>query len=79
MPKIGNSIPRSEQPCDRCGAKRKVAKTWTEKIKNTGGFMTLQHTQLICTNKECQAAFDKIIADDAQKREKLKLAKAKNA
>lgn len=79
MPKVGNSVSSSEIPCDRCGSKRKVAKTWTEKIQNSNGFLTLQHTKIICTNKECQAEFDKQIQSDIDKREKMKLAKMKNA
>lgn len=79
MPKVGNSVSSSELPCDRCGSKRKVAKVWTEKIQNSSGFMTLQHTKIDCTNKECQAAFEKLIQADIDKREKMKLTKMKNA
>lgn len=79
MPRIGNPIPSSEMPCDRCGSKRKVSKTWTEKIQTANGTTVLHHTQIICTNKECQAKFDKIFADESQKREKLKQTKLENA
>jgi len=79
MPKIGNSISSEDMPCDRCGSRRRVSKTWTEKIKNTNGFMVLRHTQIVCTNKECQSAFEKIMLEDIQKREKLKLSKLENS
>lgn len=79
MPKIGNPKAITDILCDRCNSKRKVAKTWTEKIKNTGGYMILQHSKIVCTNKECQFAFEKIILEDARKREKLKQAKLDNA
>jgi hypothetical protein len=76
MPKIGNTKETYEMPCDRCGSKRKIAKTWTEKIKSDNGtVMTLKHTNVICTNKECQEKFEAIIVADNEKREKLKLQK----
>lgn len=78
MPKIGNYKSSSETICVRCKSKRRVAKTWTEKIQNDNGFMTLQHTQYVCTNAECQAAFDKAILEDIKKREKLKEMKLEN-
>lgn len=78
MPKIGNSRPTSEVLCVRCKSKRRVSKTWTEKILNDNGFMILQHTQYICTNKECQNAFDKALLEDVKKREKLKQMKLEN-
>ncbi len=75
MPKIGNPKSITEIACDRCGAKRKVSKTWIEEIKNDHGVMILRHTQVICTNKECQSAFEKTILADIEKREKIKKAK----
>ena len=72
MPKIGNPVSSSDMPCPRCNSRRKISKVWTEVIKNDHGSMVLRHTQTICTNKECQAAFDKLIAEDILKREKLK-------
>lgn len=75
MPKIGNPKSNKDLPCDRCGSKRKVSKKWTEKIKNSGGYMTLEHVQIICTNKECQAEFEKKLAQEELKREKIKEAR----
>ena len=72
MPKIGNPVPAHETLCERCNSKRKISKTWTEKIKNDSGFMILEHAQIICTNKECQSAFEKTLIEETQKREKLK-------
>ncbi len=79
MPKIGNSDNDTMRPCSRCGSKRKVTKTWVEKIENSSGFMTLKHTEYKCTNKECQDEFEKVIAADALKREKLKQIKIDDA
>lgn len=81
MPKIGNWASSSDMPCDRCGSKRRVSKAWTERIKHehSEGFMIIYHTQLICTNKECQSALEKTIIDDNKKREKLRLARTENA
>ncbi|MEK9176043.1 MAG: hypothetical protein AAB520_01225 [Patescibacteria group bacterium] len=79
MPRIGNPIPSSEVPCDRCNSKRKVSKTWTEKIQNAHGVVTLRHSQLMCTNKDCQKEFDKVLLEDTIKRDKLRLIKEENA
>ena len=79
MPKIGNWVDNSTVPCDRCGSRRRVSKTWTEKIKNDYGFMTLNHSQIVCTNGVCQSVFEKAINDEEGKREKLRLERASNA
>lgn len=79
MPTIGNNINHVDTLCERCHSKKKMAKQWTEKIENSAGFMTLVHKQMVCTNKECQAEFDKNLAAEAAKREKIKLAKQKTA
>lgn len=75
MPAIGNPILASDQLCIRCNSKRRVAKTWTEKIKNDHGGMTLVHKKIVCTNKVCQEEFDKALLEETQKRAKLYQAK----
>ena len=77
MPKIGNNKPYATMPCDRCGSKRKISKTWTEKVKNSYGFMTLNHTQTICTNKECQKELEEVERKEKEKRD-LRLSKKTN-
>lgn len=79
MPAIGNNVQYLDTLCERCHSKKRLAKQWTEKIENSGGFMTLVHKQMVCTNKQCQAEFDKALAAEALKREKIKLAKLKTA
>lgn len=79
MPKIGDYKTSTDSLCTRCGGKRKVSKKWTEKIQNSGGFMTLNHTEYVCTNKECQAEFDRVLASENLKREKLKQIKIDDA
>lgn len=79
MPKIGSSIPYSDLPCERCNGKRKVSKTWTEKIKTANGTTVIQHTQTICTNLNCQSKFEKLLLEEVKKREKLKQIKEDNA
>jgi DNA-directed RNA polymerase subunit RPC12/RpoP len=79
MPKIGTANTDTISNCTRCNSKRKITKTWTEKIENSSGFMTLKHTEYKCTNKECQAEFEKVIEAEALKREKLKQLKIDDA
>ena len=80
MPKIGNEKPYADRKCDRCGSKRKITKTWTEKVENSfsEGFMTLNHTQIICTNKECQNALEEVERKEKEKRELRMLKKTSN-
>ena len=79
MPKIGNSKSSSELLCERCNSQRKISKAWTEKIKNDYGFMTLEHTQIICTNNTCQAEFEVNMNKELKLREKLKQDRIDNA
>lgn len=79
MPKIGNFISSSEIPCDRCGNKRKVSKVWTEKLKNDHGVMIIRHSEIICTNADCQSNFDKKLKEEVKKRRKLEKTKLENA
>ncbi len=79
MPKIGNFISSSEIPCDRCGNKRKVSKVWTEKLKNDHGVMIIRHSEIICTNVDCQSNFDKKLKEEVKKRRKLEKTKLENA
>lgn len=80
MPKIvSNVLSYDDQPCNRCGSKRRIAKTWKESIPTlSGGSVTQLHSLIVCTNKDCQAAFDKLITEDRQKREDIKLKKEKD-
>lgn len=79
MPKIGDYKPATDTKCERCNSKRKISKTWTEKIKNDHGHMTLFHSQIICTNKVCQKEFEKNMNEEILKREKLKQTRTEEA
>lgn len=79
MPKIGKYTPYADRLCDRCGSKRKVSRTWTEKIENDHGGMILYNTQIICTNKECQDAFEKKEKKEQEKRDLRKTVKSKHS
>lgn len=65
-------------PCERCGSKKKVGKKWKEKIPTFSGFTTVEYTQMICTNKKCQADFDKLMIEEAKKRETVRVKKEEN-
>lgn len=78
MPRIGNPVNHADLPCSRCNSKRKIVKEWDETIKTDHSTMTVHHTKIICTNKECQAAFDKVLKDEENKREKRISAKTES-
>lgn len=70
--------PYLNQPCDRCGKKRRVGKIWKEKIPNFSGNMTVvEYSQIVCSDKSCQFAFDKQLRAEAQKRKEVKEEKEK--
>lgn len=76
MPKIGSAfIPSSDQLCDRCQSKRKIFKAWREEIKTEYGTTVLNHTEVICTNEDCQTKFEKVMKSEAKKRANIKTAK----
>lgn len=75
MPKkvIASTIPSYiNSPCDRCGSPKMIGKTWKENIETFNGKSTIEHTQILCSNKECQKDYDKKLIEDAKKREALK-------
>lgn len=67
-----------DQPCERCGSKRKVAKKWKETLPTFSGTTVVEYSQIICTNKVCQAESEKEQLKDSQKREEMRTQKAAN-
>jgi hypothetical protein len=72
---ISNENSLENSPCERCGSKRRVSKTWTEEHLTLTGTTTIECSQVICTNPECQEVFDKKLLADTQKREEIKKVK----
>lgn len=68
-----------DKPCERCGSKRVVGKTWTETVQNFTGTIEVKHQQIICSNDECQAKFEKAYQDEAKKKEALRAKKESDA
>lgn len=68
-----------DQPCDRCGSKRRVSRKWKEKVPTfTGKLTVVEYTQVICTNPECQRKFEENIKKETKKREVIRLQKEEN-
>lgn len=59
--------------CARCKKPEKIAKTWVEVIETRVGKSKLTHTQIVCTDKECQKKFEFNLAEDIRKKEELKM------
>lgn len=62
-------------PCPRCGSKQRISKRWKEKVATFSGSITVDCSQIVCTNKTCQAAFDKNLIEETKKREAQKIKK----
>lgn len=59
--------------CARCGKPEIIAKTWVELIETKIGKSKLTHTQIACSDKECQKLFEENRAMDVKKKEELKM------
>lgn len=64
-----------DQPCERCGSKKRIASSWTERVQTMAGVSILEMSQIICTNKMCQELFDKNRAEELVKINERKVAK----
>jgi len=59
--------------CTRCGSPEKIAKTWVEIIETRTSKSKLTHTQLACTNKDCQKKFEVKLSEEIKRREDMKM------
>lgn len=59
--------------CARCNNPKIIKKSWVEIIKTSAGKSELIHTQLGCSDKECEKEFMKKTAEEVKKRELMKL------
>lgn len=66
------------QRCDRCGSKRRIERTWKEKIPTLTGTTNVEYSQIICINQTCQAAFEKVLLTETKKREVARAEKEAN-
>lgn len=46
------------EPCDRCGSKRIISKSHTEVIETFLGPQKIEVSEIRCTNKVCQKAYE---------------------
>lgn len=68
-----------DQPCDRCGSKRKTARTWKEKLPTlSGGTTEIEYSQIVCRNNVCQAKFEKKLLSETRKNRAIKRKKEAN-
>lgn len=64
-----------DQPCDRCGSKKRISKTWNEKLQMSLGVSIIEVSQIVCTNKVCQVLFDKNRKEEVARLNERKLKK----
>lgn len=62
-------------PCERCGSKKYISKTWTQTVKTSFGTTKLENSQIDCSNKKCQKEFAVNRKIEIQKVADRKLAK----
>lgn len=66
-------------PCERCGGKKRVARTWKEKIPTLTGTVTIvEYSQIVCRNKTCQEEFERKQVEETEKRQAIKVKKDEN-
>lgn len=66
-------------PCERCGKPKLIGKTWKETIETYSGKSEIEHTQIVCSDKACQEAFEKALAEETKKKEALKAGREADA
>ena len=63
----------SDESCSRCGSPKKISKTWNETIEMwSGATSKVEISQIVCTNVECQAKFDKNRAEEVKRNDERK-------
>ena len=67
-----------DQPCDRCGGKQRMGKSWKETVPIFTTSAVIEYSQRECVNKECQELFMKKLQDELEKREQQQLLMMKN-
>ncbi len=70
--------PYLNEPCIRCGSKKRIAKTWKETLITFNGKSIVEHSQIVCTNNICQVAFEKLLLEEAKKRDAARAIKEAN-
>lgn len=71
--------PFLKEPCERCGRKKIISKTWSETITTFNGKSIIEHSQIACSDNICQKAFDAKLLEEAKKREILKAGRLADA
>lgn len=79
MPLIGTPLSHILARCERCNSKRREIIGKTERIKNDNGVSVIEHSQIICTNAECQFLFEKVLVAEEKKRTALQLEREENS
>lgn len=63
-------------PCERCGSKKFISRVWKEKIPTySGGLTEVEYSQIDCTNTACQQAFLQQQAEEAKRKEAIRVKK----
>src|SRR5258706_13879599 len=65
-------------PCERCGGKKRISKSWKETLPTLSGTTVVEYSQITCTNIVCQDAFDENQEKERGKREVFRLQKEEN-
>ncbi len=70
---MNNKTSYLDQPCERCGSKKKLAKIRKASLPNLSGTSQIEYSQVICTNEACQKEFEFRLQEKTQKDEAIKL------
>lgn len=65
--------PYLDQPCERCGSKKTLAKVRKARLTNLSGTSQIEYSQVICTKKVCQEEFEQRLQEKVEKDQAIKL------
>jgi hypothetical protein len=68
-----------DQPCERCGGKKRMGKSWKETVPIFTTSTVIEYSQIKCVNDDCQEAFEKKLEEEEVKRQQLLLKNKKPA
>lgn len=75
---MNDKTPYLEQPCERCGGKKAIAKVRNGKLQNLSGVSKIEYSQIICTNKACQKEFETRLQEKTEKEAAIRLKREEN-
>jgi hypothetical protein len=64
--------------CTRCGKQRIISRTWKEEMETITGTTTVEYSETICPDPECQKIVEKQLSEQKEKNDQRKAKKERS-